>query len=136
MAKRRYLIGGLVIVVSLVIGGYAFLRGSVKYATFGEAERSGKRVQVAGTWIRERGSVYDPRTNTFAFSMRDGENREAEIVLHGPKPNNFDLAENLVVKGRFENGTFHATQVLTKCPSKYTGEPSPGHPEGIPKENP
>lgn len=44
------------------------------------------------------------------------------VVYKGTKPNNFEIATNVVVTGKFENGYFHATDVLTKCPSKYEGQ--------------
>jgi cytochrome c-type biogenesis protein CcmE len=43
------------------------------------------------------------------------------VVLDGAAPNNFELATSVVAKGRYvaEGDYFHATEVLTKCPSKY-----------------
>jgi cytochrome c-type biogenesis protein CcmE len=29
------------------------------------------------------------------------------------------MAESVVVKGRYENGVFTSSEILTKCPSKY-----------------
>ncbi|MGA9407916.1 MAG: cytochrome c maturation protein CcmE, partial [Bacteroidota bacterium] len=48
--------------------------------------------------------------------------REAKVVLDGAKPNNFELATSVVAKGRYKDGYFHATELLTKCPSKYQGD--------------
>jgi cytochrome c-type biogenesis protein CcmE len=53
--------------------------------------------------------------------MKDDGNRVAKVVLDGGKPNNFELATSVVAKGKLVNGEFHATEVLTKCPSKYEG---------------
>ena len=45
-------------------------------------------------------------------------------VLDGAKPNNFELANAIVIKGRVEGSSFHASEILTKCPSKYEAAPA------------
>jgi cytochrome c-type biogenesis protein CcmE len=45
-----------------------------------------------------------------------------KVVLDGSKPNNFEMAENVVAKGKVKDGYFYAKEVLTKCPSKYEGK--------------
>lgn len=128
--KSRYIIGGIVVVVFLAIGGYSFLNSSVEYSTLTKAEQSGKKVQVTGTWVKDEPSRFDPASNTFTFSMKDQDGQIAKVVLHGAKPNNFDIATSVVAKGRYENGVFEASNVLTKCPSKYEGKVGK-HPDGI-----
>lgn len=128
--KKRYIVGGAIIVVFLAIGGISFLNSSVEYATLGKAEQSGKKVQVTGVWVKDMSSQYDAASNTFTFYIRDEEQRVARVVFAGAKPNNFDIATSVVVKGRYENGTFQASEVLTKCPSKYEGREGT-HPDGV-----
>ena len=41
------------------------------------------------------------------------------VVFAGVKPGNFDEAEKVVVIGKYQEGAFHANQILVKCPSKY-----------------
>jgi cytochrome c-type biogenesis protein CcmE len=43
-------------------------------------------------------------------------------VIDGGKPNNFDIATSIVVKGKYSGDYLHATEILTKCPSKYEGK--------------
>ncbi len=131
--KKRYLIGGIIVVAFLIVGGLSFLNSSVEYATLGKAEESGKKVQVTGKWVQDMSTHYDTKSNTFSFYIRDEENRVARVDYAGAKPNNFDIATSVVVKGRFENGVFEASEVLTKCPSKYEGNPEGEHPDGIRK---
>jgi cytochrome c-type biogenesis protein CcmE len=134
--KKRYLVGGVIVAIFLVIGGLSFLNSSVEYATLSRAEESGKKVQVTGTWVQDMSTHYDTGNNTFTFYMRDEDKRIAQVVLDGAKPNNFDIATSVVAKGRYENGVFHASEVLTKCPSKYEGNPEgEDHPEGIRKSS-
>ena len=133
--KKRYVIGGAIVAVFLVIGGLSFLNSSVEYATLSRAEQSGKKVQVTGKWVQDMSTHYDTDNNTFMFYMRDEEDRIARVMLNGPKPNNFDIATSVVTKGRFEDGVFHASEVLTKCPSKYEGESASEHPDEIKKSS-
>lgn len=129
--KTRYIIGGVIVVTFLVIGGISFLNSSIEYADITKAESSGKKVQVTGKWVKERESHYDTKNNTFTFYLQDDRNRVAKVVYNGAKPNNFEIATSVVVKGKFENGIFQASDVLTKCPSKYEGNPDGKHPENV-----
>lgn len=129
--KTRYIVGGAIVVVFLIIGSLSFLNSSVEYATLGKAKESGKKVQVTGKWVKDMDTYYDTEANTFTFFIEDEEKHVAKVVLKGPKPNNFDIATSVVVKGKYEEGHFLASEVLTKCPSKYEGNPEGEHPEGI-----
>jgi len=122
--NKRYLIGGVIALVCVIIGIISLSSSSIEYANLGKAEQLGKTVQVVGHWVKEEGSSYNSATNQFSFVMRDENNAVIPVVLHGPKPNNFEIAESIVVKGRVENGKFEATDCLTKCPSKYEGNAS------------
>jgi cytochrome c-type biogenesis protein CcmE len=42
-----------------------------------------------------------------------------KVIYHGSIPNNFESSTNIVVTGKYSDGNFHATDILTKCPSKY-----------------
>ena len=54
--------------------------------------------------------------------MKDDEGQEVNVLFDGAKPNNFEIADAVVVTGRFQDGHFHATESLTKCPSKYEAD--------------
>ncbi|MBI2619960.1 MAG: cytochrome c maturation protein CcmE [Ignavibacteriales bacterium] len=112
----------VVIVVGVILGAVNFLESNVEYADFGTAERSGKKVQVKGEWMRDMESRFDMEKAQFTFYMRDDNQQVEKVVLEGAKPNNFEIATSVVAKGRFQNGHFHASEVLTKCPSKYEGD--------------
>jgi cytochrome c-type biogenesis protein CcmE len=42
--------------------------------------------------------------------------------LHQPKPQDFEMSEQIVVTGSLEDDTFQASEILMKCPSKYKDE--------------
>ena len=119
--KPKIIIGGIVVAIGIILGAVNFLESNVEYMDFSGAERTQKKVQVKGEWVKEQGSSFDADKVKFSFYMRDDANRMAKVVVDGAKPNNFELATSVVAKGKFVNGEFHATEVLTKCPSKYEG---------------
>jgi cytochrome c-type biogenesis protein CcmE len=120
--NKRYIIGILIIVVFLVVGFFAFMDTKIEYTNFQAASQTHRLCQVKGSWLKDKESKFDQNTKQFVFYMKDENNYEMRVVLDGAKPNNFDLAENIVAKGKVTNGYFHAKEVLTKCPSKYEGK--------------
>ena len=120
--KLKIIISLVIIVVFLVVGFYSFMDSNIEYVDFKDAQNISKTVQVKGNWVKEKESKFDPNTNTFLFYMVDENNNEMKVVLDGARPNNFDVADAIVAKGKVENGYFHAKEVLTKCPSKYEGQ--------------
>jgi cytochrome c-type biogenesis protein CcmE len=119
--NKRNIIGGLIIIIFLVVGFFAFKDSKVEYTSFQSASQEHKLCQVKGSWVKDKESGFDPSTNQFTFFMKDDDNTVMKVVLDGSKPNNFEMAENVVAKGKVLNGYFHAKEVLTKCPSKYEG---------------
>jgi cytochrome c-type biogenesis protein CcmE len=119
--KLKIIIGGIVVIAGIVLGALNFLESNVEYTDFSAAERTNKKVQVKGEWIKDQPTSFDAEKVKFSFYMKDEANRISKVVLDGAKPNNFELATSVVAKGKFSNGEFHASDVLTKCPSKYEG---------------
>ena len=119
--NKRYIIGIVIIAVFLVVGFFAFVDTKVEYSNFTHAAETHKKCQVKGSWIKEKETGFNPATNKFTFYMKDENNTEMQVVLDGSEPNNFKMAESIVAKGKIRDGKFHASEVLTKCPSKYEG---------------
>lgn len=120
--KVKVVVGLAVVVVGIILGAVNFIESNVEYMDFAAAERTSKKAQVKGEWVREQEIAFDAEHVKFSFYMKDDNNRIVKVVLDGAKPNNFELAESVVAKGRFVGDEFHATDVLTKCPSKYEGD--------------
>jgi cytochrome c-type biogenesis protein CcmE len=119
--KPKLIIGGAVVVIGIALAAMNFMESNVEYADFSLAEKMHKKVQVKGEWVKEQGAKFDPSTVKFSFYMKDDAQRVAKVVFDGAKPNNFEMATSVVAKGKFVNNEFHATEILTKCPSKYEG---------------
>jgi cytochrome c-type biogenesis protein CcmE len=111
------------VAVLAVFGTMAFLNFSktvAPYVPFAEAKTAQRAVQVAG-FPDHAAARFDPSRKEFQFTMTDDHGEVMPVVFTGVKPGNFDEAEKVVVIGKYEagTGTFHANQILVKCPSKY-----------------
>jgi len=120
----KIIVASLVIVVALVFGAVSFVESNIEYADFQTAMSTHKKIQVKGEWLREKESMFDSRQGQFVFYMQDEKGTEMKVVYDGARPNNFEIADAIVVKGRYRDGYFHASEILTKCPSKYEGDAS------------
>lgn len=121
--KARYYIGGIIIIIFLGLLFFNFTKTNIKYESdFNKVMSSGKTCKATGVWIKEKSFEENLNQRTFTFYLRDANNNEMKVVYKGIKPNNFEIATSVVVTGKFENGVFYATDVLTKCPSKYEGQ--------------
>ncbi|HQY20160.1 MAG TPA: cytochrome c maturation protein CcmE [Ignavibacteria bacterium] len=120
--NKKTIIGVLLIAVFLVVGFLTFTESNIEYTNFDQASGSHRTCQVKGYWQKDKEAKYDAATNQFTFYMLDESNKEMKVVLDGSRPNNFEMAESVVAKGKVKDGNFYAKEVLTKCPSKYEGE--------------
>ena len=120
----KLIIASVVILSALGFGAMSFIESNVEYTDFQTAMKTAKKVQVKGEWMKEQRTTYDAKENQFHFSMRDDNGTLMQIIYDGPSPNNFELASSIVIKGRMEKNIFHASEILTKCPSKYEAAPS------------
>jgi len=120
--KLKIIIGGIVIVAAVIFGALSFVESNVEYMDFAKATSIKKKVQVKGVWLKDKESAFDANTRQFTFYMKDDNGMEQKVIYNGARPNNFEIADALVIKGKYENGSFHATEILTKCPSKYQSQ--------------
>lgn len=120
--KKKYLIGIIAGILFIVLAIYSFDTSKIEYSDFASARKEGKTVQIIGSWVKDLPSEYNSLENKFRFHLKDEKNNIAEVFYNGGKPNNFDIAPMVVVKGKFEGDKFIAREILTKCPSKYEGK--------------
>lgn len=118
--KNKYLFGGAIIVLFLGIMGYLFTQSNIKYESdFSVVKSTDKTVKATGSWVKEKNYEMNRDLNTFSFFMKDEKGNEMKVICEGVMPNNFESATSVVVTGSYQNGYFHAKDILTKCPSKY-----------------
>lgn len=122
--NMKAILGSVIIVVFLIFGSYSFFETNLEYTDVSGAMRLNKKVQLKGVWNKDKEAFFDPQTTQFTFFLIDDHGGECKVVLDGAAPNNFELATSVVAKGHYmeDEGYFHATEVLTKCPSKYEAD--------------
>ncbi len=94
------------------------------YSNFSEAQKSTDKVKVAGKLVKSKPITYDPvkDPNQVSFYLTDQKGQEVFVHLLKPKPQDFELSEQVVVTGEMKGDAFVANEVLMKCPSKYKDE--------------
>lgn len=121
--KNKYMFGGFIIVVFLGLMGYLFTQTNVSYEEdFAQIVNTDKTVKATGEWVKSKSYQIDKEKKIFSFYMKDYNGKELKVVYNGTMPNNFESSTNVVVTGKYQNGYFYATEILTKCPSKYEEE--------------
>ena len=118
--NSKYIFGGIIIVVFFGIMAYLFTQTNVSYEEdFSQIMHTEKTVKATGQWVKSKSYQIDREQNLFAFFMKDAEGNEMKVVYKGAIPNNFESSTSVVVTGKYRNNRFEATEILTKCPSKY-----------------
>ena len=118
--KNKYMFGGIIIVVFMAIMGYLFTETSISYEeNFSKIIASSKTMKATGSWVKEKSYHLDKEKKQFSFYMKDFMGNEMKVIYNGTIPNNFESSTSVVVTGKYKNGSFHAADILTKCPSKY-----------------
>ncbi len=123
--KSKYIFGGVIVAVFLALMVYLFTQSSIQYeSSFTKVIEKGRMVKATGKWIKERNYEINAQDKTFSFFMKDTSGVEMKVVYRGSMPNNFEVAQSVVVTGQFKDGIFQAREILTKCPSKYQDKKS------------
>ena len=121
--KGYYILAAIVIVAFIALGASSFMSSMTPYVTsFDQVRASNKdKIQVPGDLIKGK-STYNNKTASLIFFITDPKGDEMRVNYHGVRPGNFDQANRVVAIGKYQDGVFHAEQLLVKCPSKYQGK--------------
>jgi cytochrome c-type biogenesis protein CcmE len=149
MQRTKFLLGGLLILAAVVYLIASSTQASAQYfMTIDEIKAqgdsvAGKSLRLSGAVIGDS-IQYDPQTLTLTFEVAHvpGDNAEIEAqgglaeVLHaavmdpararlkvvyvGPKPDLLRNEAQAIMTGHLDpDGTFHADELLLKCPTRY-----------------
>jgi cytochrome c-type biogenesis protein CcmE len=121
--NKKLIIGGIIIVI---VVAYLFWSGmkdsSVYFMTVNEFFEQIDQVEGKGTRVNGDivpGSIkWDAPNVLLTFQLAEG-NNVLNIRHNGVAPDTFQEGLSVVVEGKYENGIFNATHIMTKCPSKY-----------------
>ena len=121
--KKIHLIAMAMVVAAIVL--FVMASGDMAtYATFADADLTAGTVKVSGSLAKDKDITYDPVVdpNYLSFYVRDKDDEERQVILTAAKPQDFERSESIVLTGQMRDGTFHASDMLMKCPSKYKDE--------------
>lgn len=124
LRQTKYLIGMFLI---LGVIGYLIFFGltSTQQYALDLAQLQAKGTSIVGQGVRVIGNLdqssinKDIKNNKIAFVITDG-TRRLPVSYSGAVPDTFDKATEVIAEGKLNgDGTFAASLVLAKCPSKY-----------------
>ncbi len=149
MGRAKFLVGGVVILAAVVYLIFSSTQANAEYfMTINELKSKGpavvdKNLRVSGAVVGDT-IQYDPNTLTLSFEVANvpGDNKtiDAEgglakvlheavidptsarikVVYNGPKPDLLKDEAQAIMTGHLDaQGTFHADELLLKCPTKY-----------------
>ncbi|MCZ7399177.1 MAG: cytochrome c maturation protein CcmE [Candidatus Methanoperedens sp.] len=116
---------GIVAILLIYLGAQSFSNALSFYYEVGEFVQkadslNGKVVNVNGSIVKGS-TIWEPEKARLTFKLGDN-NGTITVVSNEGMPGNYKEGIPAVVTGYFINNTFQATQVVTKCPSKYGGD--------------
>lgn len=123
----KFFIGGLLILGAIAyVTISSFETNAIYYLTL--KELNVQRGSLINQPIRinaplDKSSIqFDDKTLTLKFNLKE-DNLLLPVVYKGIKPDTFEQGESVVAEGKLgADGTFHASTILVKCPSKYESE--------------
>lgn len=124
--NKKLSVGILFIAAFSIYGFFAFKENINPYTDFDGAKQAKTEVQVKGTWEKDLTSNYDITSHVFNFYLKDEKGNVKQVQFKGAKPNNFEHATSVVVKGKMDGDVFVSEKILVKCPSKYQSEQADG----------
>ena len=117
----------------------SFMKTTSTYDTIATAKaKPGKFVHLMAKLDKSSPIEYDAinNPNYLSFTAVDSLGQSLKVIYHNAKPENLEMSDKLVLKGKYENGQFDCKEIQTKCPSKYKDQEAQGlkHPGNIPQK--
>jgi cytochrome c-type biogenesis protein CcmE len=119
---KKSSIFGLVIIAVAIAVIVSIYSSSSSYGTFNDAKQTESQLRVVGYLDKQKELYYDAArdANYFSFYVKDKKGEECKVVFRGTEPQDFGKSEQIVLTGQMKGTEFHASEILMKCPSKYT----------------
>lgn len=112
----------LVLIAGAIAVLLTFLKGASTYDTIDTAmQKPGKFVHLMARLDKSQPIEYDAikNPNYLSFTAIDSLGKSVKVVYHNAKPDNLEISERLVLKGKYHDKYFDCKDIQTKCPSKY-----------------
>ncbi len=119
--KRSSILGLVVIAIAIAVIICTYSSSST-YGSFSDAKKTSSELHIVGHLDKQKELHYDAAkdANYFSFFVKDNKGQECKVVFIGTKPQDFERSEQIVLTGQMVGSEFHASNILMKCPSKYT----------------
>ncbi len=119
--KKSSIIGLVVIAIAIAVI-ISLYSSSSTYGSFNDAKKNSGELHIVGHLDKQKELYYDAAkdANYFSFYVKDNKGEECKVVFTGTKPQDFERSEQIVLTGQMIGNNFHASEILMKCPSKYT----------------
>jgi cytochrome c-type biogenesis protein CcmE len=119
--KKSSILGLITIAVAIAVIISLYSTSST-YGSFKDAKLAASELRVVGYLDKQKDLYYDAAkdANYFSFYVKDKKGEECKVVFIGTKPQDFEKSEQIVLTGQMVGSEFHASDILMKCPSKYT----------------
>lgn len=122
--KAKFVIGALLILGAIAyVTISSFQANAIYYLTL--KELNAQRGSLINQPVRvnaplDKSSIqFDDKTLVLKFNLKE-DHLILPVVYKGAKPDTFEHGESVVVEGKLgQDGTFYASTLLVKCPSKY-----------------
>ena len=142
--RIKFLVGGGVITVAVIYLIVSSISSSAQYYLTVKEVRQ-KEQAMAGRSLRVSGFVvgdsiaYNPQASNLSFNIVDTREEltatnkvdTLKIVYTGPKPDLLQHEAQAIAEGKLNpDGTFVASNLLLKCPTRYEDQlptPTPAH---------
>ena len=121
--KKRYIIGGGIILVAVVYLLYLSFGDAISYYVK-VSEFFDRENELSDTNIRIAGKITAPiswnsEDLDLEFYITEG-GESMPVAYNGAKPSGFKEGSSILVEGKYQSGgIFRASQLIIKCPSKY-----------------
>lgn len=123
----------LVAVLAFVGGNTAAQSVSVEQAVSGGLQ--GQKIQVSGNVVQDS---FFTEGDVLTFSIYDpdgGPDQQLAVRYSGAASSTFGNDVTAICTGKIgEDGVLEATELITKCPSKYEGADASQHPSNVTEE--
>ena len=120
--KKSAILGLVTIAIAIAVIIILYSDSST-FGSFRDAKLTSSELRVVGYLDKQKELYYDAAkdANYFSFYVKDKKNgEECKVVFAGTKPQDFEKSEQIVLTGQMIGNEFHASDILMKCPSKYT----------------
>ncbi|MFW5707283.1 MAG: cytochrome c maturation protein CcmE [Bacteroidota bacterium] len=115
-------IAALIFIVIAIAAILSTVYDADTYSNFDEARANPDRqFHIIGELNTEKpiDETIENNTLIFSFYMFDRKGDESKVIYFGPRPQDFEKLDQIVLVGRHKDDMIVASELLLKCPSKY-----------------